>query len=75
MIEWLYLDYADLNEDQRRRVDSGREYALARWAEQLCDAPEEAGDIVEHLIDNGYLADHMSGLRWVASVLTPTTEG
>lgn len=79
MTIWNGYNYDDLDAASRAEVDEGRAWASARMLEwqagELRAEPHRAGEIVGYLIEDGMLDDHMAGLRWVASVLTPTTEG
>lgn len=75
MIDWANITFADLDEEQRRRVNdlrlSKQAWIFETAAEELRESPHLAGEIVDDLIDGGYLADHMSALRWVASLDLP----
>lgn len=68
-VDWSTVTYADLTDAAMRKVEAARAHVLERWAEDLRENPDDASEIVDWLIHMEYLADHMAGLRWVASVL------
>jgi hypothetical protein len=75
MTVWNGRNYDDLDAVERAKVDEARVWVGERMLEwqagELQAEPHRAGEIVEYLIEDGILADHMAALRWMASLDLP----